>query len=174
LPKLKANMAGSVLRLARSPSRRSSAALAFAGAPNAALTGVASSPTNTLLQARCPLRHAPVLAAHGRFAAATPRPPWRACASDATLASGTDSAADVDTTSRFAAGDAVRVSKSVIMYHMPGSKNEPTDVKGKTGIVSKIISTANNIRITATKPVVVKFDNMKVSGHFEDDELEPA
>jgi hypothetical protein len=156
-----------------STSRTTSASLkmpAFALTPTPLATRAF---TPALCEARVPSGVTPV----GRCK--TLRPHLRACSASegAALAAstGADAGAAADSDfSRFAVGDAVRVTKSVIMYHMPGARNEPIDVAGKTGTVSRIISTVDNMRITATKPVVIKFDGMKTSGHFDDEELEPA
>lgn len=72
-------------------------------------------------------------------------------------------------------GDSVRVSKSpLILYVVPGKRNEECDVHGMCGKVEKIISTHDGVQITATKPVVVAFDEPKFKAHFDDDELEEA
>lgn len=71
-------------------------------------------------------------------------------------------------------GQRVRVCKSVIMYHYPKRRNEPTDVKGFEGVVTKDVSYRDGVEMSATCPYVVSFENghKKFSAHFEESELE--
>lgn len=71
-------------------------------------------------------------------------------------------------------GQKVRVCKSVIMYHYPGKRNEPMDVQGLEGVITKDVSHRDGVEVSATCPYVVSFDETpkKFIAHFEESELE--
>lgn len=71
----------------------------------------------------------------------------------------------------------VRVSKSVIMNHVPGEKGGPYEMKGAEGVILKDISDGGKSCLSATCPFIVSFDNIGTSerpfkAHFEEHELE--
>mmetsp|Transcript_15876 Transcript_15876/g.26231 ORF Transcript_15876/g.26231 Transcript_15876/m.26231 type:complete len:115 (-) Transcript_15876:184-528(-) len=65
-------------------------------------------------------------------------------------------------------GTKVRVSESVTVFHSPEAKNAALDLKGKEGVVVKVIDDA---KLSANLPVVVEF-SPKFRAHFREDELE--
>lgn len=58
------------------------------------------------------------------------------------------------------------------MYHYPKQKGNPFDVKGLEGEITKNILEADGADLSATKPLVVRFQNPKFMAHFEESELE--
>jgi len=70
-------------------------------------------------------------------------------------------------------GTKVRVSKSLMMYHYPGHKGEPYDVKGLEGEVKAIIESWKDRPVSANYKVLVQFPN-KFKAHFSEAELEIA
>ena len=68
-------------------------------------------------------------------------------------------------------GDRVRVKESVVVYHYPGKKKQPFDVKGLEGEVMDIMTEHKGRPISPNLPVVVKFEK-KFKAHFQQRELE--
>ena len=68
-------------------------------------------------------------------------------------------------------GDRVRVKESIVVYHHPQSKQQPFDVKGMEGEVTKIITEWQGRPVSANFPVMVKFEK-KFKAHFVEEELE--
>lgn len=68
-------------------------------------------------------------------------------------------------------GDRIRVKDSVTVYHYPGYRNQPFDLKGQTGEVLAILKSWQGRAISPSLPVHVKLDN-KFTAHFLDTELE--
>lgn len=72
-------------------------------------------------------------------------------------------------------GDRVRiVAEDIVMYHLPGHRNEPIEMTGKTGVVTKDVSfTKDGFKVSATSPFLVALDDFeKGSAHFAAHELE--
>lgn len=75
-------------------------------------------------------------------------------------------------------GDRVRVKAPLVIYHHPGHRNEPFDLKGEEGEVVDLASTYNwkgeEVSISANFPVVVQFPNIgkRFKAHLKEDELE--
>lgn len=68
-------------------------------------------------------------------------------------------------------GDRVRVKESVIVYHNPENRGQPTDLKGMEG---EIIGFADEWRgkpISANLPIYVQFSK-KFKAHLRETELE--
>lgn len=71
-------------------------------------------------------------------------------------------------------GDRVRVIESVIVYHHPEQRNQPFELKGCDGEISKILEDWQGRPISPNLPVNVKFRQFKkpLIVHFRADELE--
>lgn len=69
------------------------------------------------------------------------------------------------------AGDRVRVTESVIVYHHPEHRNEPFDLKGQEGEVVGLANTWQGKAISANFPVLVQFTK-KFKAHLREAELE--
>jgi Ferredoxin thioredoxin reductase variable alpha chain len=69
-------------------------------------------------------------------------------------------------------GDRVRVIESVIVYHIPGGKGQPVEIKGHEGSVEKIITEWKGRPVSANFPWLVKFDSPKFKAHLQEHELE--
>lgn len=70
------------------------------------------------------------------------------------------------------AGDQVKVSQSVVVYHHPQHRGEAFDLQGQQGEVVTVLNDWKGRVISPTLPVVVAFG--KFRAHFRGDELEPA
>ncbi|MBF2022073.1 MAG: ferredoxin-thioredoxin reductase variable chain [Hydrococcus sp. C42_A2020_068] len=68
-------------------------------------------------------------------------------------------------------GDRVRVTKSVVVYHYPKSKNQPLDLKGMEGEIIDIVTNWQGRPVSANLPIVVKFEK-NFKAHFREDEVE--
>ena len=68
-------------------------------------------------------------------------------------------------------GDRVRVKESVIMYHHPEHRNQPFDIKGLEGEITKSAQLWQGKEISANYPFFVKFEK-KFSAHLHESELE--
>lgn len=68
-------------------------------------------------------------------------------------------------------GDRVRVKESVVVYHYPGHRNEPFDIKGHEGEVIAVIQEWKGRPVSANLPIFVKFAN-KFRAHLREAELE--
>lgn len=68
-------------------------------------------------------------------------------------------------------GDRVRVKESIVVYHYPGHRNEPFDIKGLEGEVKAIVKEWKGRPVSANFPVQVKFEG-KFKAHLREDELE--
>ena len=68
-------------------------------------------------------------------------------------------------------GVRVRVKESVIVYHDPKLRNQPSDLKGREGEVVALVNDWQGKPISANLPVQVKFDK-RFKAHFREDELE--
>lgn len=72
-------------------------------------------------------------------------------------------------------GDRVRViGEDIVMYHLPGHKEEPIDMYGRTGVVTRDVSIMKDgFKTSATSPYLVLLDDFrKGSAHFAEHELE--
>lgn len=72
-------------------------------------------------------------------------------------------------------GDRVRVvGEAIIMYHIPGHRDEPIDMTGRTGVVTRDVSIMKDgFKTSATNPYLVLLDDFKKgSAHFAEHELE--
>jgi len=70
------------------------------------------------------------------------------------------------------AGDQVKVSKSVVVFHHPEHRGQAFDLQGQTGEVKQVLHDWKGRPISPTLPVIVAFGRFKA--HFRSDELEPA
>ena len=70
------------------------------------------------------------------------------------------------------AGDQVRVSASVVVFHHPEHRGQAFDLQGQTGEVTEVLDDWKGKPISPTLPVIVAFGRFKA--HFRSDELEPA
>lgn len=68
-------------------------------------------------------------------------------------------------------GDRVRVKESVVVYHYPDRKQQPHDIKGLEGEISKVMTDWEGRPISPNFPILVKFDK-KFKAHLKDSELE--
>ena len=68
-------------------------------------------------------------------------------------------------------GDRVRVKESVVVYHHPDQKQQPYDIKGMEGEISKVMIDWEGRPISPNFPILVKFDR-KFKAHLKDSELE--
>lgn len=94
-----------------------------------------------------------------------------------TAAPMTDPASLADSADRpegLVVGMRVRVSRSIIMYHYPGKKNEAVDVEGFEGEIIKDISVEDGVQMSATAPFLINFSEShpKFKAHLAEDELE--
>jgi Ferredoxin thioredoxin reductase variable alpha chain len=71
-------------------------------------------------------------------------------------------------------GDRVRVIESVIVYHHPEHRNQPFDLKGCDGEISKILQDWQGRPISPNMPIYVKFRQFTkpLTAHFRAEELE--
>lgn len=70
-------------------------------------------------------------------------------------------------------GTRVRVNRSINMFHYPKKKNVAVDVCGFEGVIVKNISVQDGVRMSATSPYIVKFDDHpKFQAHFDESELD--
>lgn len=69
------------------------------------------------------------------------------------------------------AGDRVRVTTSVVVYHHPQHRQQPYDIKGMEGEIIEIVTQWQGRPISANLPILVQFDK-KFKAHFRDNELE--
>ncbi len=70
------------------------------------------------------------------------------------------------------AGDQVKVSTSVVVFHHPEHRGQAFDLQGQTGEVKEVLGDWKGRPISPTLPVIVAFGRFKA--HFRSDELEPA
>ena len=70
------------------------------------------------------------------------------------------------------AGDQVKVSASVVVFHHPEHRGQGFDLQGQTGEVKEVLGDWKGRPISPTLPVIVAFGRFKA--HFRSDELEPA
>lgn len=68
------------------------------------------------------------------------------------------------------AGDPVRVSQSVVVFHHPQHRGEAFDLLGQQGEVVTVLEDWKGRVISPTLPVVVAFG--KFRAHFRADEIE--
>ncbi|MFW6264207.1 MAG: ferredoxin-thioredoxin reductase variable chain [Cyanobacteriota bacterium] len=68
-------------------------------------------------------------------------------------------------------GDRVRVIESVIVYHRPGQKKEPVELKGMQGEVIAVVTEWQGRPVSANLPIQVQFDK-KFKAHLRENELE--
>lgn len=55
------------------------------------------------------------------------------------------------------AGDRVRISSSVVLFHHPEHRNQPHDANGMEGTVKKVLNDWKGRPISPNFPVVVEF-----------------
>lgn len=67
------------------------------------------------------------------------------------------------------AGDRVKVSQSVVVYHHPQHRGEAFDLQGQEGEVVTVLNDFRGRVISPTLPVIVAFG--KFRAHFRADEL---
>ena len=67
-------------------------------------------------------------------------------------------------------GDRVQVTKSVIVYHYPKSKQKQMDIKGMEGELIDIVTEWQGRPVSANYPYLVKFEK-KFKAHFQEHEL---
>jgi hypothetical protein len=68
-------------------------------------------------------------------------------------------------------GDRVRVKQSVIIYHHPEKKQQPFDLQGMEGEITKVIIDWEGRPISPNFPILVSFSK-KFKVHLKDSELE--
>lgn len=68
-------------------------------------------------------------------------------------------------------GDRIKVKRSVIIYHHPEQKQQPFDLKGLEGEISKIMTDWEGRPISPNFPILVNFTK-KFKAHLKDSELE--
>ena len=68
-------------------------------------------------------------------------------------------------------GDRVRVKESVAVYHHPEHRNQAFDIKGQEGEILAIIKEWKGRPVSATLPVLVKFEG-KFRAHLQESEIE--
>lgn len=68
-------------------------------------------------------------------------------------------------------GDRVRVKESVLVYHHPGHRNQPFDLKGLEGEVIALANEWKGKPISANLPIYIQFDK-KFKAHLRENELE--
>ena len=82
-------------------------------------------------------------------------------------------ASEVEKKPAFEVGQRVRVARSIIMYHMSGKRNQPVDVQGMEGTVTKDVSYKDGVEMSANCPFIVSFDDPpRFRAHFSENELE--
>ena len=67
------------------------------------------------------------------------------------------------------AGDQVKVSKSVVVFHHPEHRGQAFDLQGQIGEVKEVLHDWKGRPISPTLPVVVAFGKCRV--HLRPDEL---
>lgn len=72
----------------------------------------------------------------------------------------------------FKPGDAVKVSRSVVVFHHPQHRGQAFDLQGQQGEVVAVLDSWKGRVISPTLPVVVAFG--KFRAHLRADELEAA
>jgi hypothetical protein len=70
------------------------------------------------------------------------------------------------------AGDQVKVSQSVVVFHHPEHRGQAFDLKGQQGEVFQVLNDYKGRTISPTMPVIVAFGRFRA--HFRSDELEPV
>ncbi len=70
------------------------------------------------------------------------------------------------------AGDQVRVSQSVVVFHHPEHRGQAFDLQGQQGVVHQLLHDFKGRPISPTLPVIVAFGRFRA--HFRADELEPV
>ena len=74
------------------------------------------------------------------------------------------------------AGDRVRISTPVVMFHHPQHRNQPHDVQGMEGTVKTVLQDWQGRPISPNFPVVVEFEvegaKRPFKAHMSADELE--
>ena len=68
-------------------------------------------------------------------------------------------------------GDRVRVKESVVVFHHPARKQQPYDIKGMEGEISKVMTDWEGRPISPNFPILVEFER-KFKAHLKDSELE--
>ncbi len=69
-------------------------------------------------------------------------------------------------------GDRVRITESVVVYHIPGGKGQPVEIKGYEGLIDKIVTEWRGRPVSANFPILVKFENPKFRAHLQEHEVE--
>jgi Ferredoxin thioredoxin reductase variable alpha chain len=69
-------------------------------------------------------------------------------------------------------GDRVRITESVVVYHIPGGKGQPVEIKGYEGSIAKIVTEWQGRPVSANFPLLVKFENPKFRAHLQEHEVE--
>ena len=68
-------------------------------------------------------------------------------------------------------GDRVRVKESVLVYHHPGNRSKPYDIKGMEGEITAFANEWHGKAISANFPVYIQFDK-RFKVHLREDEIE--
>ena len=68
-------------------------------------------------------------------------------------------------------GDRVRVKESIVVYHDPEKRKEPSDIQGREGDVVAIVTEWQGRPVSANFPVLVQFSK-KFKVHLRETELE--
>jgi hypothetical protein len=68
------------------------------------------------------------------------------------------------------AGDRVRVSQSVVLFHHPEHRGQAFDMQGQEGEVKDVLHDWKGRTISPTLPVVVAFGRFRA--HFRPEELQ--
>ena len=69
------------------------------------------------------------------------------------------------------AGDQVRVSQSVVVFHHPEHRGQAFDLQGQQGLVHQVLNDFKGRPISPTLPVIVAFGRFRA--HFRAEELSP-
>jgi hypothetical protein len=69
-------------------------------------------------------------------------------------------------------GDRVQVIETITVYHIPGGKGQPVNIKGYEGSIDKIVTEWKGRPVSANFPVLVKFDDPKFRAHLQEHELQ--
>jgi Ferredoxin thioredoxin reductase variable alpha chain len=69
-------------------------------------------------------------------------------------------------------GDRVRVIEDIVVYHIPGGKGQPVEIKGHEGLIEKIVTEWRGRPVSANFPLLIKFEDPKFRAHLQEHEVE--